>query len=374
MNPTKELSQIADMLTALAITGDSAEVAEPLRAIKQSATNIGRSFSGSWLGYHSTVYYAGFAPPSPGAHFSQEWGLQDVSYTSLGSRGDWRQFDSVDVKARIEKDAGGVNLNAAKAASKKAADDLASAKLEMLSILENALAADSDNFLERLKMDLEKIDALSGHEIARIWSPKGQMITRDMVALGQGNKVPPHIQELSDVASISQSFEACKAAASICEKAISHLERKSKKVEKLGRQGSNVFIGRGRSPAWRELKDFVKDRLSLPWDEFNRVPVAGITNISRLSAMLDDAAIAFLVMTAEDVMEDGEVQARLNVVHEAGLFQGRLGFTKAIIVIEDDCKDFSNIQGLGQIRFPKGNIAAAFEEVRRVLERERLIE
>jgi predicted nucleotide-binding protein len=374
MNPTKELSQIADMLTALATTGDSAEVAEPLRAIKQSATNIGRSFSGSWLGYHSKVYYAGFAPPPPGANFSQEWGLQDVSYTSLGSRGDWRQFDSVDVKARIEKDAGGVNLNAAKAASKKAADDVASAKLEMLSILENALATDSDNFLERLKRDLEKIDALSGYEIARIWSPKGQMITRDMVALGQGNNVPPHIQELADVASISQSFEACRAAASICEKAISHLKRKSKKVEKLGRLGSNVFIGHGRSPAWRELKDFVKDRLSLPWDEFNRVPVAGITNISRLSAMLDDAAIAFLVMTAEDVMEDGEAQARLNVVHEAGLFQGRLGFTRAIIVIEDDCKDFSNIQGLGQIRFPKDNIAAAFEEVRRVLERERLIE
>jgi predicted nucleotide-binding protein len=73
-------------------------------------------------------------------------------------------------------------------------------------------------------------------------------------------------------------------------------------------------------------------------------------------------------------LEDGEVQARLNVVHEAGLFQGRLGFTKAIILIEDGCKEFSNIQGLGQIRFPKNNVAAAFEEIRRVLEREGLID
>jgi predicted nucleotide-binding protein len=125
---------------------------------------------------------------------------------------------------------------------------------------------------------------------------------------------------------------------------------------------------------WKELKDFVKDRLQLPWDEFNRVPVAGITNIERLSQMLDEAAIAFLVMTAEDEQKDGKIQARMNVIHEAGLFQGRLGFSKAIIVLEEGCEEFTNIQGLGQIRFPKGKIKAAFEEVRQVLEREGLIE
>jgi len=40
---------------------------------------------------------------------------------------------------------------------------------------------------------------------------------------------------------------------------------------------------------------------------------------------------------------------------------------------EKDCEEFSNIQGLGQIRFPKGNIGAVFEEIRRVLEREGII-
>ena len=64
----------------------------------------------------------------------------------------------------------------------------------------------------------------------------------------------------------------------------------------------------------------------------------------------------------------------MNVVHEAGLFQGRLGFERAIILLEEGCKSFSNIEGLGQIRFPKGNIVALFEEVRRVLEREHLID
>ncbi len=142
---------------------------------------------------------------------------------------------------------------------------------------------------------------------------------------------------------------------------------------KLGIAVAQSTVGHGGSPLWRELKDFVQDRLGLPWDEFNRVPVAGVTNIARLSEMLDAAAIAFLVMTAEDEMAGGAVQARMNVVHEAGLFQGRLGFTKAIVLLEEGCEEFSNIQGLGQIRFPKGKISAAFEEVRRVLEREGLI-
>jgi hypothetical protein len=64
----------------------------------------------------------------------------------------------------------------------------------------------------------------------------------------------------------------------------------------------------------------------------------------------------------------------MNVIHEAGLFQGRFGFEKAIVVLEDGCEDFSNIHGVGQIRFPQGNVAAAFEEIRQVLEREGLIE
>lgn len=102
------------------------------------------------------------------------------------------------------------------------------------------------------------------------------------------------------------------------------------------------------------------------------MPVAGVTNIARLSEMLDAAAIAFIIMTAEDERADGAVQARMNVIHEAGLFQGRLGFTKAIVLLEEGCEEFSNIQGLGQIRFPAGRVSAVFERVREVVEREGL--
>ena len=140
-----------------------------------------------------------------------------------------------------------------------------------------------------------------------------------------------------------------------------------------GASGTKVFIGHGRSPDWRDLKDFIHERLQLPYEEFNRVTPAGLATLNRLTEMLDQACMAFLVMTAEDEQPDGTLHARENVIHEAGLFQGRLGFKKAIILIEEGCEEFSNIHGLGQIPFSQGKIKATFEEVRRVLEREGII-
>ncbi len=372
MNVSEELFEIAKKLDAAAAAGDADEVAKPLAALADAAHEIGRSFSGSWLGYHARVYYEGFVPPPAGAHFSQEWGLKDLSHTRLGSRGDWQEYQRDEVIAAIYSVAGNVDLSAAKKAAENAAATFEKQKSEVVSILHATIDAQADTFLSKLKDDLDQLTPMSLMDVAEHWNPKGQIMTRDMVAMGQRNQVPPHIHVAAEVASLKHSFGICRAAAEIGKKTASHLERKSRRKAVVDRVGTNVFIGHGRSAAWRELKDFVQDRLRLPWDEFNRVPVAGVTNIARLSEMLDAAAIALLVMTAEDERADGGVQARMNVVHEAGLFQGRLGFTRAIVVLEEGCSEFSNIQGLGQIRFPKGKISAAFEDVRRVMEREGL--
>jgi predicted nucleotide-binding protein len=135
--------------------------------------------------------------------------------------------------------------------------------------------------------------------------------------------------------------------------------------------GDKIFVGHGRSKEWLVLQEFLRYRLGLPVEEFNSSPTAGIMTAARLKEILNNAAFAFLVMTAEDERPDGGYN--LNVVHEAGLFQGCLGFERAIILLEDGCEPFSNIDGLGQIRFPKEDISAKFEEVRRTLEREGLI-
>jgi predicted nucleotide-binding protein len=135
-------------------------------------------------------------------------------------------------------------------------------------------------------------------------------------------------------------------------------------------QSELIFIGHGHSGAWRELKDYLAVALGLLWDEFNREPVAGLSTKERLEHMLDRASFAFLVMTGDDSSGDGGRVARANVIHEVGLFQGRLGFERAIILLEEGCREFSNIFGISQIRFPRNNISACFGDVRRVLERE----
>lgn len=136
---------------------------------------------------------------------------------------------------------------------------------------------------------------------------------------------------------------------------------------------SKIFIGHGRSQLWRALKDFIADRLGLEWEEFNREPAAGISTKERLQSMLESSCFAFLIMTAEEERPGGTAHARDNVVHEAGLFHGRLGFERAIILLEDGCSEFSNIHGLTHIPFPKDHIEASFEAVRRVLEREGIV-
>lgn len=134
-----------------------------------------------------------------------------------------------------------------------------------------------------------------------------------------------------------------------------------------------IFLGHGRSPVWRVLKDFLQDRLRLPWEEFNREETAGRATSDRLAEMLDSAAFAFLIMTAEDEHADESMHARENVIHEVGLFQGRLGPHRAIVMLERGCQAFSNIHGLTYIGFEPGRIESTFEQVRRVLEREHIM-
>jgi len=86
--------------------------------------------------------------------------------------------------------------------------------------------------------------------------------------------------------------------------------------------------------------------------------------------MLEESSVALLVMTGEDKTKIGTFRARQNVVHEAGLFQGKLGFSRAVILREDGTEAFSNLDGLQEIRFPKGKIKETFGDVLAFLDSE----
>jgi predicted nucleotide-binding protein len=99
-------------------------------------------------------------------------------------------------------------------------------------------------------------------------------------------------------------------------------------------------------------------------------PRAGFSIKDILERMLSESSFAVLVLTGEDIHGDGEAHARENVVHELGLFQGRLGFTRAIALVEEGVKEFSNIYGMDQIRFSRGNIRETFGDILATIRRE----
>ncbi len=369
-NEADELEQLADQLDDIVSQMSRGTSQDDLERLKAVAEKVAAAWSGSWIGYHANVYYNELKPPVPGDNFSPEWGLMNSGgYDSTG----WEECREEDIRAAILDGAGNPDLAVHDKAAARAKVVFVDKRDEVLSILESVQQRKRDSFIERLQGEAKSLKVFSAPDFVRSQAPSGQFWSRDSTAMTQGLWTPPHISVLAEVFALQQPFRACETLARLSRRAAAHIRRLDRRAIRDERIGTNVFIGHGRSAAWRALKDFVQDRLQLPWDEFNRVPVAGITNVSRLSEMLEAAAIALVVMTAEDEQVDGKVRARENVVHEAGLFQGRLGFTRAILLLEDGCEEFSNIHGLGQIRFAPGRIDQTFEEVRRVLEREGVI-
>ena len=365
-----ELRTIAMEMRKREEQGASPEMSEPTSRLQQAATQVAMAWSGSNLGYHSCVYHAGLLVPPPGAHFSSEWGF-DNAFPLQGTTGNWHEYPYDDVVQHIYHLAGDPDLTHAHAVSADARKAFEEAKADVASIISAFLAQHPDEFLTSVKGAVEKVIVLTQSQATKMQLPAGTtLMSRDTLAVSQDLQSAPHQGILGELIATSSVFTACSELSRLASRAAAHIERLNMARGTTRAQGQSVFIGHGRSLLWRELKDFIQERLHLPWEEFNRIPIAGITNIARLVQMLDSSGIAFLVLTAEDELTDGAIVARQNVVHEAGLFQGRLGFMRAIVLVEEGCDEFSNIHGLGQIRFSCGRIQTAFEEVRRVLERE----
>ena len=89
-----------------------------------------------------------------------------------------------------------------------------------------------------------------------------------------------------------------------------------------------------------------------------------------LRDMMSKSAFALLVLTGDDKIDGAMYRARQNVVHETGLFQGHLGFSRAIVLLEEGVEDFSNIEGVERIPFKKDNIKETFGYVLATLRRE----
>ncbi len=186
----QELFEITERLQPYAEMLDAPEVKTPLDAIEAASKDVGKSFCGSWLGYHSRVYYEGLVPPPPGANFSQEWGLEET-FGNRGSRGNWLEHDPDAIKNRVFAIAGEPDLTAIVASAKEAEKVFLLAKGDITSILTTEIADNPDVFLDRLIEDISPREPKSSSDFAEYISPKDVLMTRDSLALSQGKLRPP---------------------------------------------------------------------------------------------------------------------------------------------------------------------------------------
>jgi predicted nucleotide-binding protein len=131
-----------------------------------------------------------------------------------------------------------------------------------------------------------------------------------------------------------------------------------------------IFIGHGRSGQWRELKDHLTDKHNYRVNAYEVGARAGHVIRDILQDLLIESSFALLVLTAEDETSTGEMRARQNVVHELGLFQGKLGFPRAIAVVEEGVELMSNLDGIQQLCFSSGNISEVYGDVIATIRRE----
>lgn len=348
---------------------EEGQLASIVKDVNDAIRSIERSFSGSWIGYHANVYYLGFQPPKPGHHFSAEWGFHDAF--SNPTSPNWQEVTFEDVETEVHARSNSADMAPLDSRSKEVVKEFKKYRKKIVELLTSALDATTSEQVEELRDKANSLKPFySADEVAQSQIPKGNFWSRDGLAMSQGIRTPPHIQIYARCASLGSAFYQIGELATIAETASNVIRKWGVTNSKGLLADGTIFIGHGRSDDWRQLGSFLQERLGLKWDEFNREPTAGITIKERLENMLSQANFALLIMTAEDEHSDNTIHARENVIHEIGLFQGRLGFNRAIILLEDGCQEFSNVNGIGQIRYPRGYIKAAFEEVRGVLERE----
>lgn len=220
----KELLEIAARLDDVAKRAGAPEIADPLRRFEESATHVGKAWSGSALGYHARIYYRDLKPPPPGHHFSPEWGMQD-SWPIGATTGDWVEHDPDDIERTIRGLAGNPDLSAARDLAVHAEALFGGTKSEVLSLLTTAVADRADSFIASLQEQVEQTAIQSKEQVLSALLPSGHWMCRDSLAVTQGLQPPPHLKVLAEVVALRQAPDACGHLAELARKAGSHLAR-----------------------------------------------------------------------------------------------------------------------------------------------------
>jgi predicted nucleotide-binding protein len=134
-----------------------------------------------------------------------------------------------------------------------------------------------------------------------------------------------------------------------------------------------VFIGHGNSELWKKLKIFLEEELNIKTITYESEPKVDDSFTSISEKQLNSATFAILILTVEDKTKDDKSIAHQNVIYETGLFQGKLGFKKVLILYQKGIEVLTNFTGVHYIKLVDNNIDQTFNEISRVLKSENII-
>ena len=141
----------------------------------------------------------------------------------------------------------------------------------------------------------------------------------------------------------------------------------SQPTRQANTEEKRAFISHGRSADWREVQAFTEKDVGLATLELSQEPSAGQTIIEKLERNASTCDSAVIVMTGDDIDEDGQARARENVMHEIGFFQAKYGRARVCLLHEEAVSIPTNLSGVVYVPFPKGNIGASFGVLMREL-------
>lgn len=166
-----------------------------------------------------------------------------------------------------------------------------------------------------------------------------------------------------------------------CTISISTAESTHEKIAKIANIGAeigkilptaetpSIFIGHGgASDSWQIVHNGLEKLFKV--EAFESKPRSGLGIQNILKDFLETSNFAVLVFTAEDEQADESLRARQNVVHETGLFQGRHGFERVALLVEEGTVSFSNMDGLQYIPYRRGKVSETIPQIVEMVYRE----
>ena len=121
-----------------------------------------------------------------------------------------------------------------------------------------------------------------------------------------------------------------------------------------------VFVFHGRNPLWKQVAEFVENKLEIEALALDPEDDGDVTDIDALDQASEDASHAIVVVTADDDRE--------KTLHAIGYFQGLYGPNNVLVLRESSVEEFGSVSGVIYLAFEGREIASTFPAVAEEIE------